>query len=205
MADIEQLVTQLQKYNDAYRSGQPLVDDATYDRLVEELRGIDPQHPFLQQVEPEKLPGRREVRHPDPMLSTEKAYDRNQLERFVKRVLKEAGHIGIEDVTFQVTPKLDGLAGRDDGEVLASRGNGLVGYDISSAFEKGVIPVGGRGCGLGEVVVVKSYFDAHMVGKFEHPRNMVVGIVSSDILNEDAQQALKDGQVRFVPYNQLHT
>ena len=205
MTDTEQLAAQLQEYNDAYRSGQPLVDDATYDRLVEQLRELAPHHPFLKQVEPETLPGRREVRHPDPMLSTEKAYDHDQLERFVNRVLKEADLIGAERVTFQVTPKLDGLAGRDDGQVLASRGNGLVGYDISSAFDKGVIPVGGRGHGLGEIVVVKSYFDARMANKFEHPRNMVVGIVSSDKLNDDAQQALMDGQVRFVPYNQLHS
>lgn len=204
MADIEKLVEQLEQYNDAYRSGHPLVDDATYDRLVEQLREIDPQHPFLKRVEPEKLPGRREIRHPEPMLSTEKAYDREQLERFVNRVLKEAQAIGIEKVTFQVTAKLDGLAGRDDGDLLVSRGNGLVGFDITSAFEKGVVPVGGRGHGLGEIVVVKSYFDAHMAEKFEHPRNMVVGIVSSDTLNEDARQALMDGQVRFVPYNQLY-
>ncbi len=203
MAQIEKLVDQLQEYNDAYRSGHPIVDDATYDRLVEQLREIDPQHPFLQHVEPEKLPGRREVRHPDPMLSTEKAYDRSQLERFVQRVLKEAKSIGLEEVIFQVTPKLDGLAGRDDGVILASRGNGMVGYDITSAFDKGVIPVGGRGQGLGEVVVVKSYFDENMATKFEHPRNMVVGIVSSDTLNADAQQALTDGQVRFVPYSQM--
>ncbi len=203
MDDTEQLAALLQKYNDAYRSGQPLVDDATYDRLVEKLRGLDPQHPYLKQVEPETLPGRREARHPEPMLSTEKAYDRDQLERFVNRVLKEAVIIGVHSVTFKVTPKLDGLAGRDDGQVLASRGNGLVGYDISTAFDKGVVPVGGRGHGLGEIVVVKSYFDAQMADRFEHPRNMVVGIISSDTLNEDAQQALAEGQVRFVPYNQL--
>ena len=204
MAEIAQLAAQLEAYNAAYRSGEPLVDDATYDRLMEQLRLLDPQHPFLKVVEPEKFSGRTEVRHPSPMLSTDKAYTDVQLERYVARVHKEASAVGLQTVLFRVTPKLDGLAGRDDGQVLASRGNGVVGYDITDAFTKGVIiPEGGRGQGLGEIVVVQSYFEEHLSEKFEHPRNMVVGIVSSDTLNEDAQQALDEGMVRFVPYSRL--
>lgn len=203
MTDIERLVARLEKYNAAYRAGQPIVDDATYDRMVEELRVLDPQHPFLQAVEPEKFGGRREVRHPRPMLSLEKAYTDAQLARFVSRILKEAKSIGISEVEFQATPKLDGLAARDDGTVLASRGNGLVGYDITNAFEKGVVAIGGRGQALGEVVVVKSYYEEHLADKFEHPRNMVVGIVSSDTLNQDVVEALEEGMVHFVPYSQL--
>jgi DNA ligase (NAD+) len=201
--DIDQLVLRLETYNAAYRRGQPLVDDATYDRLVEQLRVLDPQHPYLQAVEPEKLPGRQEVRHPSPMLSMEKAYTEEQLKRFVQRVEKEARAIGMQDVRFEVTFKLDGLAGRDDGQVLASRGNGMVGYDITSAYDKGVVPVGGRGQGLGEITVVESYFKENLARKFEHPRNMVVGIVSSDTLNVHVRQALEEGMVRFVPYAQL--
>lgn len=201
--DIDRLVARLEACNAAYRRGEPLVDDAAYDRLVEQLRLLDPRHPFLRAVEPEQLAGRVEVRHPAPMLSTEKAYTDEQLARFLQRVQKEAQAIGIQEVRFEATPKLDGLAGRDDGEVLASRGNGLVGYDITSAYAKGVVPTGGRGHGLGEITVVKSYFDARLADKFEHPRNMVVGIVSSDTLNAHVRQALEEGMVHFVPYNQL--
>jgi len=137
------------------------------------------------------------------MLSTEKAYAEVELERFVNRVKKEADEIGIKEITFKVTAKLDGLAGRDDGKIFATRGNGEVGYEISSAFIKGVIPVGGRGLGTGEIVIVKSYFDEHLSDQFEHPRNMVVGIISSDTLNEFAQKALEDKMVAFVPYAML--
>lgn len=203
MSEIENIVAQLEQYNQAYRSGHPMVSDSEYDRLVEELRAIDPDNAYLMTVEPEKFSARVEVRHPAPMLSTEKAYTAEQLERFVNRVQKVANEMGVEEPQFVVMPKLDGLAGRDDGNRFASRGNGIVGYEISSAFEKGVIPIGGRGNGLGEIVAVQSYFDAHLVDRFEHPRNMVVGIVSSDTLNRDAEKALKDGMVHFVPYNQL--
>jgi len=204
-SDIDQLAARLEELNRAYRDGRPLVDDDTYDRLVEQLRGLDPQNAFLLAVEGEQFAGRREIRHPIPMLSTEKAYTAEQLERFVRRVQKEASQIGIDAFDFKVTAKLDGLAGRDDGEVFVSRGNGLVGYDISHAFDRGVVPVGGRGQGLGEIVVVQSYFETYLADKFEHPRNMVVGIITADTINDDAREAIDQGMVRFVPYIHLPT
>jgi DNA ligase (NAD+) len=206
--DIDDLVFQLERLNQAYRGGTPLISDAAYDRLVEQLRALAPQHPFLHTVEPEQFVTRVQVRHPLPMLSIEKVYiekshDLERLHRFVQSVEKAAHALGVDQPLFKVTVKLDGLAGRDDGKVLASRGNGLVGYDISNAFDKGVVPIGGRGQGLGEIVAVQSYFDAHLADKFEHPRNMVVGIISSDTLNPDAQKALDDGMVHFMPYSQM--
>jgi len=205
MKKTETLVKSLKKYNEAYRSGKPLVSDHEYDSLVEKLRQLDPDNSFLQFVEPEKFSGKKEIRHPVPMLSTEKAYTEVELERFVNRIKKEAGEIGIKEVSFKVTAKLDGLAGRDDGKIFATRGNGEVGYEISSAFKKGVIPVGGRGLGIGEIVIAKSYFNEHLSDQFEHPRNMVVGIISSDTVNEFAQKALQDKMVVFVPYAMLPT
>lgn len=200
---IQELVDLLKAYNQAYRQGAPIVSDDAYDALVEQLRAEAPDHFFLQAVEPEQFAGRQQVRHPVPMLSIEKAYTREQLERFVARSHKEAEALGMDAVAFRLTPKLDGLAGRDDGSVFASRGNGEVGYEISNAFVKGIIPIGGRGQGVGEIVVVKSYFDRRMADFFEHPRNMVVGIVSSETLNENAKIALDDGMVHFVPYSQV--
>ncbi|NNF98502.1 MAG: DNA ligase [Desulfobacteraceae bacterium] len=197
------LASVLEKYNRAYRSGKSLISDLEYDRLLERLRELNPSHTFLRTVEPEKFDGKKQVRHPEPMLSTEKAYTSEQLDRYVRRVIKEAADIGISAVTFRATAKLDGLAGRDDGTIFASRGNGTEGYEISSAFEKGVIPIGGRGRGVGEIVILKSYFEKNLSHLFEHPRNMVVGIVSSDIVNENARQALDDGVVHFVPYVML--
>lgn len=200
----EAIVALLEAYNRAYREGAPMVDDSAYDDLVEALRAMDPRHPYLQAVEPEQFPARQQVRHPTPMLSIEKAYTREQVQRFVDRIEKAAAELGIDSVRFRLTPKLDGLAGRDDGDRFVSRGNGQVGYEISSALAKGVRPIGGRGGGVGEIVAVKSYFDANLADYFEHPRNMVVGIVSSDTLNEKAQMALNDGMVHFVPYRRIN-
>jgi DNA ligase (NAD+) len=198
-----ELAARLEDYNRAYRSGRPMISDTEYDRLVEELRRLDPKNPWLHRVEPEDFSGRYEIRHPQPMLSTEKAYTPAALARFLERVTKAAADAGRPEMRFRLTPKLDGLAARDDGTVFVTRGNGEVGYEISQAFAKGVVPIGGRGRGLGEIVILESYFAEHLAAHFEHPRNLVVGIVNSDTLNPEAEKALAAGAVHFVPYSEL--
>jgi len=137
------------------------------------------------------------------MLSTEKAYENEQLERFVERVEKAAKLIGVLDPRYRLTPKLDGMAGKDEDGVLASRGNGLVGNDITHIFQRGVVALGGRGKGAGEIVIVHSYFEENFAEDFEHPRNMVTGIVNADDINASAQTALHEGMVHFVPYSEV--
>ena len=203
-ADIEQRVSDLRRYNAAYRDGKNLVDDAEYDTLVEELRSLDPTNPWLEQVEPETLSGSK-VKHGSPMLSTEKAYTHDKLEDWIKRVETAAAEIGLAAVEFKVTPKLDGVAGLDTGGIFATRGNGRIGTDITGVFERGVVPLGGRNQGAGEVVVLQPWFDAHAEGEFDHPRNMCVGIIGADEVSATGQEALDAGAVRFVPYTELPT
>ncbi len=200
---VEALVERLEQLNAAYRSGAPEVSDADYDDLVEQLRALAPEHAWLAAVEPEPDFGEGKVRHPSPMLSTEKAYTLEALQAWVDRLERVAAELGLEGLQVRVTPKLDGLAGRDDGAVFSTRGNGRVGSDITRAFERGVVPVGGRGLGVGEIVMVKSWFYEHLEGVFDHPRNTCVGIVTADVVGGPAQSALDAGVVRFVPYSTL--
>ena len=198
--DTPSLIASLQRYNVAYRAGRPLVSDRVYDELVETLRDRIPDHPFLLEVEPETLADRAPVRHPLPMLSTQKAYTQKELEAWVAKMEKAGDEVGLEEVLFRMTPKLDGLAGRDEQGVFSTRGDGRVGANISFAWERGLQAIGGRGLGVGEIVILKSYFEHHLSEVFEHPRNMCVGVVSADVVNADAQIALNAGAVHFVPY-----
>ena len=203
-ADIERRVTELRAHNAAYRAGAPTIGDVEYDALVEELRALDADHPWLHQIEPEEMSGTK-VKHGSPMLSTEKAYDRDALARWVERVQKAAAELGVTDIEYKMTPKLDGLAGKDTGGVFATRGNGRVGTNITYAFERGVVPVGGRNQGVGEIVMSLSWFQENAAGLFDHPRNMCVGIISADVVNATGLKALEEGAVRFVPYTTLPT
>jgi len=195
------------RYNEAYRAGSPVVTDEEYDMLIEELRERDPEHALLSLVEPESEEtfGKERVRHPQPMLSTEKAYTPEEVKKFLDRVVQAAKEVGVDNLQMRVTPKLDGLAGRDDGQFLVTRGDGTQGYDISRSFERGLVPVGGRGLGVGEIVMDLAYFDEHLSKEFEHPRNFMVGLTSADDLNASAVKALADGVARFVPYSTLNS
>jgi len=201
--DIDSLVQRLDRHNAEYRAGCPTIADSEYDALVEELRSAAPDHPLLHQVEVESFDNKTRVRHPTPMLSTNKAYTPQELQNFVDRVHKAAADLGADVPAFRVTPKLDGLAGRDDGEVLATRGDGQSGFDVTEAFARGVVPVGGRAPGVGEIVMAQSYFTKVLSKRFDHPRNLVVGIISSDTLSKDAAAALESGSVHFVRYDTL--
>jgi len=198
----DSLVKDLEEANAAYREGNPILSDDLYDHMIGTLKELNPNHPYLHSIEPEKI-GKKEVRHPKPMLSMEKAYTHDEMRRFFDRVEKAATEIGMRNIYYTVTPKLDGIAGRDDGTVFVTRGNGTVGNDITEAFERGVVPIGGRGRGVGEIVMPSDYFETEMANEFEHPRNLVAGIINSDTLSGLAKKALEDCSVHFIPYLDL--
>ena len=202
------LVSFLEEASLAYRNGSPIIDDDTYDHIyLAELRKREPEHPFLNKIEEEPDFGTGRLRHSEPMLSIEKSYSVEETQKWVNRVLKEANKqtIDSDEIRVIATAKLDGLAAvyREDG-LLATRGDGTHGNDITSCFDKGVVNVGKGTPGVGELVMTTDYFEKNLkqLG-YAHPRNICVGVVNSDEVNEDFIEALKDGAVRFVPYSTM--
>lgn len=206
----DELVVFLTQANEAYRSGKPLITDATYDQIyLHELQTRDADHPYLNAVEPEAdVAGAtsKKVRHTTPMLSTDKAYTQEEITAFVTRVLKFAERLGIEesDLQFRITPKLDGMAANYSNNVLATRGNGQLGNDITRNLARGLVTVGGENTGIGEIVISSAYFNENLSDQFSHPRNFVTGLIGADTLSKEAVEAMQDKVVRFVPYSQLN-
>lgn len=207
---IDDLAAACEHLNDAYRAGEPIVTDRQYDELFHGvLLDRAPDHPFVNQVEPESGAdlGRGRVVHALPMLSTEKAYTGEEVERFFKRVERAAEDVGIaaDDVVYRATPKLDGIAGFDNGKTLASRGNGEVGSDLTFGIERGLVMTDGRGHGAGEIVVDQLYFENHLESQFglDHPRNFVAGFFAADTVKPHHEAACAAGALRFVPYETL--
>jgi len=205
----KKLVAFLEEAAAAYRAGAPLIDDDSYDHVyLSELQRRDPQHPFLHQVEAEGEFGAGRIKHPKPMLSTEKSYSLEETRKWVNRIHKEANKQGVDSskIEVKVTAKLDGLAAmlRKDGK-LVTRGDGAYGNDISDAFERGVVDLSCGAAGIGELVMQQDYFDKHLEALgYSHPRSVCVGVVNADEVNQDFIPALKAGVIRFVPYSILH-
>lgn len=196
--------------NAEYRKGNPLVSDHEFDFVyMKALSEIDPNHSlFTLPQETSAVTAKNRVKHPAPMLSTEKAYETAQLESFIVRCEKAAAQMGLNpsDLQFKVKAKLDGIAGRitANGEQLVTRGDGQFGTDITKLIHSGLRIIGSSSvAGVGEVVVPLDYFEQNLSAHFSHPRNFIAGLASSDNFNEHAEKALKDGAIHLVLYKDM--
>lgn len=168
--DLEQ---QIAEYSAAYYAGEPLVDDATFDQMVEQLRAQKPESPVLQQVGAPRSGG---VPHKPPMLSLAKCTGPLEFSRWA------AGRKG----PFVARPKYDGLAislEYQDGRLVraSTRGDGLVGEDVTHNIigVQGVpLLVGNTSMEVrGEVVLHPAKH--HAKADFTtHPRNIAAGIMA---------------------------
>ena len=128
---IKNLVKQLNEYRHAYyNQDAPLVSDAEYDRLFDELKELEEQTGFILSNSPTQTVGYypvselAKVTHPIPLLSLEKTKLISELLDFMKG----------QEVLFML--KLDGLTTKliyEDGRLIqaSTRGDGEVGEDIT--------------------------------------------------------------------------
>ncbi len=139
-----------------YVLDDPEIGDDAYDRLLDELRDIERDHPELltpdsptQRVGGEPVGRLEKVRHLEPMLSLGNVRSEQELRAWVERMRNHLAREGIEDpsFTFVVEPKIDGLAISllyRDGvlERGATRGNGEVGEDVTHNLRTiGAVPL----------------------------------------------------------------
>lgn len=174
---IQELAEQVTALRAAYYQGSPLVADAEYDAIEDELRGLveaNPQwaprpNPLEQVGAPSVL--HAPVRHSRPMLSLEKATRPEQVEAFFDRFPGQP---------VVVMPKLDGLSLAlvyTDGRLARAitRGDGTTGEDVTTlarALIDGIpqrVDMPGRVEVRGEAVMLRSTFTAYNVAHPDRP------------------------------------
>jgi len=138
-ARIAELAKLLRKYKDAYYNGTPLVSDAAYDALEDELRELDPKHDLFVSVgaPTAAVTSWEKARHAIPMGSLNKAVDEKEFRAWAQRcddLGKKDKLTGITGDLF-VTEKLDGLSlavTYDKGKLVdaITRGDGQIGERI---------------------------------------------------------------------------
>jgi DNA ligase (NAD+) len=200
---VEDLATRITELRDAYYRGEPLVADADYDALEDELRGLVAAHPELT-PDPNPLEAvgaptvlHAPVRHSRPMLSLEKATTPAQVAAFFDRFPGQP---------VVVMPKLDGLSLSlvYEGGRLAravTRGDGTTGDDVTplvSALADGVpraIRAAGRVEVRGELVMLRSTFAAfnaaHPDKPLINPRNAAAGTLRAKDPAQVAERRLR--------------
>lgn len=143
-SQLEELKTKLREYEYHYHVlDNPIVPDAEYDRLMNQLKDWEWQHPELitpdsptQRVGAKPLDGFSQITHEVPMLSLDNAFSDEELDAFLRRI-EDRIAVKLSDLEFCCEPKLDGLAVSIlyvNGVLTqaATRGDGTTGEDITS-------------------------------------------------------------------------
>ncbi|WP_372662348.1 NAD-dependent DNA ligase LigA [Amycolatopsis kentuckyensis] len=184
---IQELADRIVVLRDAYYRGSPVVADAEYDAVEDELRALVEANPELA-PDPNPLDQvgapavlHAPIRHSRPMLSLEKATKPEQVEAFFDRFPGQP---------VVVMPKLDGLSLAvvyEEGRLqrAVTRGDGTTGDDVTvlvRALTDGIperLDAPGRVEVRGEAVMLRSTFaaynEAHPDKPLINPRNAAAG------------------------------
>jgi DNA ligase (NAD+) len=180
----------------------PVISDAEYDQLMEQLRTLEEEYPTLQSPDsPTQHVGgepRDElglVEHPSPMLSLKAVYNEDDVRNFDENCRDE---LGAEEIEYVAEPKYDGLAVElvyEDRSlsVAATRGDGETGEDVTpnvktlrevplTLLDAGDVPPPDRLVVRGEVYMRHDEFEElnrrraeKGESQFANPRNAAAG------------------------------
>ena len=135
-------IKNLKVHNDLYfNKDNPKVTDAEYDKIKQETLELEKKHIFLKKLKLLKdLVGSpptnkfKKIKHYKPMLSLSNAFDKNDMEDFIKKINNFLGTSNT-NLEFFSEPKIDGISASliyEKGILIRglSRGDGTVGEDI---------------------------------------------------------------------------
>ena len=191
--EMNSLIEKINKWNEEYfNADSPSVSDSVYDMTLRKLVKLEKQHPeYSTELSPTNKVGSniinkfKKINHQKKMLSLDKAYSKDDVEKFINDVLKA---IKEKDCDFYIEPKVDGLSitlHYADGKLVKAitRGDGSIGEDVTDnvvdvindipsfiTYKKNIEI-------RGEIFITKSNFDKlnNLDYKFSNPRNMASG------------------------------
>jgi DNA ligase (NAD+) len=197
----DELEREVQHHNEAYfEKNSPEITDEAFDKLVEVLRKIKPDSPFLSRIGEQKrlLEGAvfDRVVHKRPMLSLDKCYDDVNFEKWREKV--RGGIVAM--------PKIDGVAlsiRYDSGGRLllaSTRGDGKEGENVTANVRRiddivssldftslsKIDDVEIRG----EVYMSHARFNAYYAAEFANPRNLAAGALKQKEPDKSAAYGL---------------
>lgn len=199
-------IAELLAYHDRryWQLNAPEISDARYDEITEKLRQLAPNHPLLQKINTPAVSGDGKVRHRELMLSLDKAYSLEELIQWAEKYARSENEI------ILVEPKYDGISASFDGKILATRGDGEVGEDISAKLPLIELETPGYTGkpdrpARGEIVIRDDDFRTIYAnirkkdgGTYKNPRNAVAGIMG---LKDISEMLLQKAKLTLVDYS----
>lgn len=206
---IKQLESLLDRHNKAYWSGVPEIADTEYDKLVEELRSLDPSSSFCDFLGTPIVRSSGKVTHDNPMLSLDKAYDVQSYSAWVDKTCRNKSE------KLYVMPKYDGISADWSDGVLSTRGDGHVGENITDKASLIMLlrlSDDGEWYGQpitectdsirGEITMLDQDFD-NVKDEFKNSRNAVAGALGAIYSVEWAMKLRSKGfRMVLIPHNE---
>ena len=131
---INKLCKDLSEYNRLYRLGTPVISDAEYDRLVAELRSLDPDNNWFKTIEPAPISQSRKSKLPIPMKSLNKVKSLVEVQQWLNTLSISP------TASVVITPKFDGVSWlhcEEDGRTYSRGGSENEGQLCTMHYLKG--------------------------------------------------------------------
>jgi NAD-dependent DNA ligase len=184
---INELVEKIKIANDKYRIGEPIMSDSQFDKLIEQLKALDPKNEILQTIGHQIKDENRKSRLPIEMASMNKIKSIEDIQDWcrLKYISKSENVI--------ITPKFDGLSlcVNETTQEAWTRGDGEFGQKSNEHYKligNHLINSTKDEYTYGEVMMSKSTFLQKYSAEFANPRNLVAGLLNS----KEPQDVLKD-------------
>lgn len=183
------LSKQIEKHNKLYwEDGEPVISDIDYDRLVFELKLINPQHKLLNKIYSPTVESTGKVKHFSKMLSLEKETSVSKIIKWCEKKSRSPHE------RFVLQPKYDGCSIEINKGIMSTRGNGIVGEDITNKMKICNIEIKNKKIDLkdinyirGEILFKKNDFIEYnklINNKYKTPRNAVGGLLNTDDIGD---------------------
>ncbi|NOY74658.1 MAG: hypothetical protein GXP32_02570, partial [Kiritimatiellaeota bacterium] len=193
-----ELAALIERNDKAYwELGEPEISDENYDALTRRLAELEPHHPLLSKVSAPVVAASGKVTHKKPMLSLGKVYSLDELMTWAAKAAR-----GPEE-RFDIQPKYDGISAIFADDVLATRGDGAVGENISDKIPLIELETKGHKGPLdrparGEIVIrnddfreIYSKITKKDGNPYKNPRNAVAGIMGLKEIDDMVRQGAK--------------
>jgi len=206
MNRIEELEVLIKKHQSDYENAQTTIPDSAYDKLLEELRALAPNHPLLGCVGAPVPSYGKKLKHLKPMGSLTKEKGLEGIYKHIKQWQEKLGKTNFEIV---LSWKIDGLAislTYENGDLIkaVTRGDGYEGQDVMDNVKFiDAIPKKVH-CQAttefrGEVYMPVSVWKSS-AGAFANPRNGASG----QLMQKDPEKTGKY-QLGFMAYDVLYS
>lgn len=176
------LESKIYQYNEAYRSGNPIITDQEYDNLVEQLKIEKPDSELFKKGIIESPKKNRKQKLPIPMFSLDKCKSITEIKNWLK-----SNNISESELLI-ITPKFDGISLVVDerNNDAWTRGDGVEGQYSQEHFLNvsrkldGYHREGRELFSFGEVIMSNVKFLKYK-DLYANARNMVAGLFNRDI------------------------